>query len=69
VGQNGKLPGRSKLPGGIDPLGAEGSSRVLRGGTRGLGASAARCACRGSFIPGDGYRLLGFRAVLAPGQP
>jgi formylglycine-generating enzyme required for sulfatase activity len=66
------------LPGGIalDPLGpATGSYRVFRGGGWGLwpdfdlGTPNCRSAFRGSLDPAQGFIFLGFRVVLAPGQP
>jgi len=60
-------------PGGIvvDPRGSgAGSYRVLRGGT--WSSVAGFCRSAGRFIligPGDWGSSLGFRAVLAPGQP
>ena len=62
-------------PGGIalDPQGpATGSGRVVRGGSWGnWDASAGDCrsAFRGYGVPGDRLDYLGFRVVLAPGQP
>jgi formylglycine-generating enzyme required for sulfatase activity len=63
------------LPGGIalDPQGPpSGSSRVLRGGGWSLwygNAWRCRSAYRGSFNPDSGLIFIGFRVVLAPGQP
>ena len=64
-------------PGGIalDPQGpSTGSDRVIRGGGwRGWVvwgyARYCRSALRFDLYPVDGYGLIGFRAVLAPGQP
>ena len=59
-------------PGGvlIDPQGpATGSDRVHRGGRWGLSALDARCAERGRGRPGGTDFGIGFRVVLAPGQP
>jgi formylglycine-generating enzyme required for sulfatase activity len=61
------------LPGGIalDPQGpATGSRRVSRGGLVGRDARYCRSADRGGFIPGGfGSIRIGFRVLLAPGQP
>jgi formylglycine-generating enzyme required for sulfatase activity len=60
------------LPGGIavDPQGpAMGSARVIRGGLWCNAAGACRSASRGACDPGYGDYGIGFRAVLAPGQP
>ncbi len=60
------------LPGGIllDPQGpATGSSRVVRGGAFRSPAQYCRSASRGQQSPSDSYNFIGFRAVLAPGQP
>jgi formylglycine-generating enzyme required for sulfatase activity len=63
------------LPGGIvvDPQGPDtGSRRVVRGGTRGDWYESARdwrSAVRGGVSPGFRHYILGFRVVLAPGQP
>lgn len=55
--------------GGTDPHGAaSGSSRVLRGGFWSNAALDARCAIRYFDIPDFANRLIGFRAVLPPGQ-
>jgi len=59
-------------PGGIavDPQGpVRGSYRVLRGGLWSGYAGLCRSAGRGSSNPGDIYDGVGFRVVLAPGQP
>lgn len=63
-------PGVDKAyAGGTDPHGAAtGSYRVLRGGGWSNSAFNARCARRGSNYP-DYAGLVGFRAVLPPGQP
>jgi len=56
--------------GGADPRGpASGSNRVIRGGSWGINAYYARCAFRRDFYPGDTFSSIGFRVVLAPGQP
>ncbi len=56
--------------GGTDPHGvAVGSTRVIRGGSWGFGASFARCASRYSEAPTNTDRYVGFRAVLSLGQP
>jgi formylglycine-generating enzyme required for sulfatase activity len=56
--------------GGADPRGrATGSDRVLRGGSWFNYAYPARCARRGNLNPGYASNYIGFRAVLAPGQP
>ena len=56
--------------GGTDPHGAPtGSGRVLRGGSWNLGAGDTRCAKRDGFTPGSSGNRIGFRVVLAPGQP
>ena len=53
-----------------DPQGpATGSIRVIRGGSWGNGAGNARCAGRNFNHPGSANFVIGFRAVLAPGQP
>jgi len=61
------------LPGGsvTDPQGpATGSHRVIRGGCWGNGASLCRSASRlNDFYPTYRDLSLGFRVVLAPGQP
>jgi formylglycine-generating enzyme required for sulfatase activity len=59
------------VPGGsIDPQGpALGSTRVIRGGTWYILANACRTANRGNFYSDDAYNDVGFRVVLAPGQP
>jgi formylglycine-generating enzyme required for sulfatase activity len=59
-------------PGGsvIDPQGpASGSYRVVRGGDWFDGARYCRSAYRGGYDPGGGDSDIGFRVVLAPGQP
>jgi formylglycine-generating enzyme required for sulfatase activity len=56
--------------GGADPQGpATGSYRVLRGGNWRNSAYYARCAYRNNYYPGFANSFIGFRAVLAPGQP
>ncbi len=60
------------LPGGmvLDPQGpTAGSRRVIRGGDWGLVARLCRSAARTSSDPDHGTDLIGFRAVLASGQP
>jgi formylglycine-generating enzyme required for sulfatase activity len=53
-----------------DPQGATlGSSRVTRGGGCYYSGRLCRSACRLSGIPSSGYGDLGFRVILAPGQP
>lgn len=55
--------------GGSDPRGpATGSIRVMRGGSWGFGADFARCAFRFDFDPSYSFDVIGFRAVLPPGQ-
>jgi formylglycine-generating enzyme required for sulfatase activity len=59
-------------PGGIavDPKGtATGSLRVRRGGSWYYNARFCRSAYHGGDPPGTGFDDLGFRVVLAPGQP
>ena len=66
-----------RLPGGtvVDPQGPLGAGLVYRGGCYALdwGTTPGDCrsAVRGSSVDPDGWgdRCLGFRAVLAPGQP
>jgi len=54
---------------GTDPRGpATGSLRVGRGGSCSYYANRCRVAFRSNFTPGYGYNILGFRAVLPPGQ-
>ena len=54
---------------GTDPRGpATGSYRVIRGGSWGSIAIGCRSAIRGNDYPDDGFSLVGFRVVLAPGQ-
>jgi formylglycine-generating enzyme required for sulfatase activity len=56
--------------GGTDPHGAStGSTRVGRGGSWYISASYARCAKRDFSHPVNAFNILGFRAVLALGQP
>jgi formylglycine-generating enzyme required for sulfatase activity len=61
------------LPGGnvVDPQGPpSGSARVIRGGGWGDSAKDGRSASRASNVPaGWLYNGIGFRVVLAPGQP
>ena len=65
----------NNLPGGsvVDPAGSDsGSARVVRGGGWGSWRSLAgdcRSAYRFNFIPDSWYGGLGFRVLLAPGQP
>lgn len=59
-------------PGGIvvDPQGpGTGSYHVIRGGDWAILAKACRSASRGNYAPYDRTAYIGFRAVLAPGQP
>jgi formylglycine-generating enzyme required for sulfatase activity len=42
---------------------------VIRGGGWSVGADFARCAFRGDGFPGLANFNIGFRVVLAPGQP
>ena len=59
-------------PGGsvTDPQGSgSGSARVFRGGGWGSGGRYCRSASRDSYIPSSRYDAVGFRVVLAPGQP
>jgi formylglycine-generating enzyme required for sulfatase activity len=63
---------KNNLPGGIavDPEGpVTGSWRVFRGGGRSGGAADCRCAFRNAYDPGSNASYIGFRVVLAPGQP
>jgi len=54
----------------LDPQGpAKGSSRVFRGGDWGHEASACQSAFRISHTPDTTFSILGFRVVLAAGQP
>lgn len=62
----------ASLPGGtvVDPQGpSTGSYRVFRGGSWFGGARTCRSASRGSFNPNSGGFSIGFRVVLAAGQP
>jgi formylglycine-generating enzyme required for sulfatase activity len=53
-----------------DPRGANtGSARVHRGGSWGTAALGCRSAFREHFAPSSWYSPIGFRLVLAPGQP
>jgi formylglycine-generating enzyme required for sulfatase activity len=53
-----------------DPQGpASGSARVIRGGCWSIVGRDCRSAGRNGGIPSDGDGGLGFRVVLAPGQP
>ena len=59
-------------PGGsvTDPQGSgSGSARVFRGGGWGSGGRYCRSGSRDSYIPSSRYDAVGFRVVLAPGQP
>jgi formylglycine-generating enzyme required for sulfatase activity len=59
-------------PGGsiIDPQGpATGAERVSRGGCRSFTAGGCRSALRAVVLPGFWSQDLGFRVMLAPGQP
>ena len=61
-----------EYPGGmaVDPQGpATGSDRVIRGGLWLLYARLCRSAHRTCYYPDSGLSLIGFRVVLAPGQP
>ena len=63
---NGSYPGGSV----IDPVGpASGSYRVGRGGSWYSDGRHCRSAIRASQTPDFRYNIVGFRAVLAPGQP
>ena len=57
----------------LDPQGPEaGSARVIRGGDWGGWrdfAGFCRSASRGNYDPDSGHDSIGFRVVLAPGQP
>jgi len=54
----------------IDPQGAvTGSFRVIRGGYWYAGAGGCRSADRGYYIPDIRLNSIGFRVLLAPGQP
>jgi len=54
----------------IDPQGApSGSYRVIRGGGWNYGGRGCRSAYRYGGGPSAGYYSVGFRVVLAPGQP
>jgi len=58
------------LPGGNDPVGpASGSYRVVRGGSWYSSADFCRSANRLYDDPSGRYDYVGFRVVLAPGQP
>ena len=65
----------NSLPGGIalDPQGPQaGSDRVIRGAhwfAGFIGGKFCRSASRLFHLPSEGSYLLGFRVVLAPGQP
>lgn len=62
----------NNLPGGIavDPRGPDaGSLRVIRGGGWSGNAAYCRSAFRFSEYPGGKADYIGFRVVLAPGQP
>ena len=53
-----------------DPVGpGSGSTRVLRGGVWDVGGKNCRSAARDYKWPGDKSNYVGFRMVLAPGQP
>jgi len=49
------------------PMGSDG--RVIRGGSSISGPPGCRSASRNHFYPGYGWSLIGFRVVLAAGQP
>jgi len=54
----------------LDPQGPlTGSTRANRGGSFAHSAAECRSAYRGNSAPGDSDSTLGFRVVLAPGQP
>jgi len=58
------------LPGGNDPVGpASGSFRVIRGGCCFSRGRNCRSAYRSTYNPSYGGYIIGFRVVLAPGQP
>jgi formylglycine-generating enzyme required for sulfatase activity len=48
---------------------APGTIRMFRGGEYGYYARNCRSACRNGDSPGNRLHFVGFRAVLAPGQP
>ena len=53
----------------IDPLGpAQGTLKVIRGGSWAFGAGSARSACRYHHDPRDWGYSIGFRVVWVPGQ-
>jgi len=54
---------KNKLPGGRDPLVAQASRRVDRGGGWNDDPSRCRSACRGRSSPGNRNRSLGFRVA------
>ncbi len=55
---------------GVDPEGpVTGSYRVVRGGSCGSITVGCRSAFRGRDTPDDRVNIIGFRVVLAPGQP
>jgi len=59
-------------PGGgvTDPPGAaSGSYRVFRGGSWNASGRLCRSACRNGYYPSYKYAYVGFRVVLAQGQP
>lgn len=63
---------QDSLAGGIvtDPTGPRsGSNRVVRGGSWSDGGSGCRSAYRWYYWPGNRNRIIGFRVLLAPGQP
>jgi sulfatase modifying factor 1 len=54
----------------VDPTGpASGSNRVVRGGSWFSLGGDCRSAIRYICNPDYGFNVLGFRVVLAPGQP
>lgn len=55
-----------KLPGGADPVGKQGVSRVIRGGSWENGDGDSRAACRLRFGPDNRRNNLGFRPALVP---
>jgi len=53
-----------------DPVGfTSGSARVMRGGSWRNYGGGCRSAVRGSYTPDTRFSIVGFRPVLAPGQP
>jgi formylglycine-generating enzyme required for sulfatase activity len=58
--------GTSKLPGGTDPRGSAGSSRVIRGGSWFSGGHGCRLARRSWNDPGNSGNDLGVRVAAVP---